>query len=487
MLICAVFFAGCPANGIKPELYKDSISAASQEVNTSEEDSLVGLFKLDKTKLRASDAAKKIAGAKNFALGDFNVIEAEALAYDDEAGTFTLKVKVEENGKMAEKELYFDGFAHPYANIAPSLKAADFDFSDAMDHNTRMDIFIEKSNKNINTALKEFSFLDRVGELTMGNHSAYSLTAKLSDYEGKIKITPEYRVKYLKKGIDNEEESLIEKDYSHAFLPLIRKKLIRPYFSKEDVFRHLINKTDLSIINVSSGKFASMYYAFAKHLNVTPGSLINDAEIQKIMARYNKEGGQYKMEIDTALFQPKSTGIRADDYEGRLDLIYCIAEKEQIAEMLYPVDPSIKPVSVKRELSVKGFRQINQENINSVFKFSLKLKNTETAKKQWLSKVYKKHRFLYTADDKNTLVDVYIVDNPLVKNDKLPYHLEVNGKNPEEILAFNDVLFFSKSLSGEKLFVEHIFLDKEKDSDILKIRIKFLGSGDEIVIEERPE
>lgn len=153
--------------------------------------------------------------------------------------------------------------------------------------------------------------------------------------------------------------------------------------------------------------------------------------------------------------------------------------------MLAPEDPSVKPVSVKRDVSVTGFKTVNPETVDSVFKFELTVAPASQTK--WKNKSFNSYRFLYPVYDKERSVNVYYPDNPFA-DDKLPgCVLKVNGKIPEEIFAFNDVLFFSKTVDGANLFIERILLDKKRDSDILRIRIKFVGAGDEIVIEKSPE
>lgn len=487
-IICCIFlFAGCP-NSVIPKTDINSNAPLNPQIQPGEisEQDIMSAFALTKGHITASDAAKKIRDMSPFAGSGLTFSGNTVTAYDDKAGTFTVKVKGTKDGKPFEKELTFTGFENPYAKIFPSLSAAELDFSDAIEHNKTVDTFISEAAHN-SALLKKLSFSDdNIGSLSLGVHDRYSLAAALEKNGDKIKIKPEYKVKYLKKEAGGIETST-ETDRSALFARL-GTDLTKPYFSKEDVFRYLINKTDDGIINVSADVFGSEYYAFAKHLRVTPARLINDAHIQTIMARYNREGGQFNMEMDTALFHPENEGIKADDIEGTLEITYCIAEKEQIAEMLSSKpDPSVRRITVTKTAKAAGFKKIPKDNIASLFNFSVKVKDDPNSRQKWQHKVFENYRFLSEQYDTEREMTMFALENPLQKTAVSAFYLEVNGREPEDVLAFNEPISFSKTADGKHIFIKHVYLNKESGSDKLKIHIKFTGEGEEIALEVSPE
>ncbi|MEL3907156.1 MAG: lipoprotein 17-related variable surface protein [Treponema sp.] len=464
--------------------FKEKVSAPDN-ADISEQE-LLKLFDLTETKIPASGAAKKIAAAQGKTVKNFVFEEANAIAYDDKTGTFTVKVKGLKNGKPFEKTISVTGFANPYELIFPSLSEAELDFSDAIENNTRFDAFIGQANTDITTVLKKLSFSDNnAGTLSLGTHERYSLAAALEKNGDKIKIRPEYKVKYLKKEAGGSETST-ETDRSALFARL-GADLTKPYFSKNDVFLHLIGKTDDNFLKVYPYAFASMYYAFTKHLNRTPGetgSLLDDAVIQDIIDRYKKAGGHFKMDIGASVYKPRLGGIKADDYTGSLEIEYCIAEKEQIEAMLdggyipYPI------VAIK-EAKRTGFKIVTKENAGTLFNFKIQLTADAQAQNAWKNKQLRNHPLLRAEYDSNLKKDVYKVNDPFKKAAYCT--LKVNGKVPEEVLAFNEPIFFSKCADGADIFIEQISLNKESGSDKLKIHIQFTGEGEGISIEKQPE
>ncbi|UTC62677.1 hypothetical protein E4O05_01900 [Treponema sp. OMZ 787] len=487
-IICCIFlFAGCPNSAIpKTDINSNAPLNPQRQPGDLLKEDIMSAFALTKGNITASNAAKKIRDTDPSEGSVLTFTEKAITAYDDKAGTFTVKVKGTKGEKSFEKELTFTGFENPYAKIFPSLSAVELDFSEAIEHNKTLDTFISDAAGN-SALLKKLSFSDdNTGTLSLGVHDRYSLAAALEKNGDKIKIIPVYKVKYLKKEA-GESETSTETDRSALFARL-GADLTKPYFSKEDVFRYLINKTDDGIINVSADVFGSEYYAFAKRLRVTPARLINDAHIQTIMTRYNREGGQFNMEMDTALFHPENEGIKADDIEGTLEITYCIAEKEQIAEMLSSKpDPSVRRITVTKTAKAAGFKKIPKDNIASLFNFSVKVKDDANSRQKWQHKVFENYRFLSEQYDTEREMTMFALENPLQKTAASVFYLEVNGREPEDVLAFNEPISFSKTADGKHIFIKYVYLNKESGSDKLKVHINFTGEGEEIALEVSPE
>lgn len=446
---------------------------------------LLALFGLTETKITASDAAKQIAAAQNTKIDGFLFQEAKAVAYDDKTGTFTVKVTGAKDDKTFDQELTITGFSNPYTNIVPNIVAAELNFSTAIEYNKKIDSFIEDTNNNIESGLQEFIFNDAtVGQIEKGIRKNYILTATLKKKEDKIKIQPLYTVKQLKKE-KNGNENITEEDCSGVFLRL-NKELTKPYFSKNDVFKYLIGKTDDSIIKTDPEEFASIYYAFTQNMNISPGEIINEAKIKDVMNRYNQSGGQYKMEIDTAIYRPRHGGIKADDYAGTIEIEYCIAEKGQIAQMLYDEHMDI-PIVAKKKAKAEGFKKVSKENVEELFKFQIKLTANPDAETKWKSRLCTyNNSFLNAEYDINKGCYVYKPNNPF-KSATAYYSFTVNGKDPESVFAGNKPTFLPRCADGKKIFIEKISFTKERGSNILKIYIKFLGGQEEIIIEKQPE
>ncbi|WP_428770687.1 lipoprotein 17-related variable surface protein [Treponema sp. HNW] len=486
----AILLVSCEQPSIRQSAAPHTGNAADadlSQINGISERELSMLFSLTRTKITASDAAKKIADSAGQKKGQFTFTETEALAYDDEKGTFTVKVKGTKGltGKEFEKELTLTGFENPYAKIFPSLSEAELDFSDAIEHNKTVDTFISDAAGN-SALLKKLSFSDdNIGSLSLGVHDRYSLAAALEKNGDKIKIKPEYKVKYLKKEAGGSETST-ETDRSALFARL-GTDLTKPYFSKEDVFRYIIGKTDDSFLKVYPDAFASTYYAFTKHLNRTPGgagSLLDDPAIQEIVDRYKKAGGHFKMDIGASVYKPRLGGIKADDYTGSLEIEYCIAEEEQIEAML-DGDYMPYPIVAIKEAKRTGFRTVTKENAGTLFNFKIQLTADAQAGNKWKQRPLNNYPFLRSEYDSNLKKHVYKVNNPFKTTAYCTF--KVNGKEPEEVLAFNAPIFFSKCADGADIFIEQISLNKESGSDKLKMHIQFTGSGEGIDLEVSPE
>lgn len=74
---------------------------------------VLSAFGLTKGRQSPFEAAEKI-GLEASSNPAITFTGKEVTAYDDEAGTFTVKVKGTKNGKEFEKELTVSGFANPY-------------------------------------------------------------------------------------------------------------------------------------------------------------------------------------------------------------------------------------------------------------------------------------------------------------------------------------------------------------------------------------
>ncbi len=438
----------------------------NDEITESE---ILNAFSLSKGEERASVAAKKIANESNgTGVAAITFESCEALAYDDEAGTFSVKVKGQKDSKGFDKEFDISGFRNPYdANIVSVVEEVTFNFNEAMENDTKLSDFITAGNHNLGSVLVNAKFKIGSKTLTVGTTDDYRLNFTLSSIGSDvIKLTADYNVKFQKKRRGDAFETSEMKN-NNALFNNISENLKKPYFTLNELYLYLLDKAGDGILQVYSNRFASEFYSLSKNLSVTHGDLLSNNSIQTIIDKYSGTGGQYQIEIDSAIFNPRNEGILADDYKGSITVNYCIASKNQIQDMLGGVT-GYEPIVAISTFTKSGYKMIDSDVAKSLFQFEVSVTNPSEWNKLKLNNFY----LLKKGPSDPSGYDTYIVSD-LKKAGS--YELKVNESDPIDVFATEPPKCFSVGKNGELIFLEEILLDKEEHSDTLKVRIKFVG------------
>ena len=154
LLLFVLAVTGCPQHG-KPSGTENSGTNPHMPQNPIEltEAELLSAFSLVKGSITASAAAKKIATGTP--AGGITFTQKMAVSYDDEAGTFTVKVKGTKSGKEFEKEMTVSGFSNPYAANPQSMDTTggkgELKLDEGIEHNHSIEKYTGKA-KNLNIA-----------------------------------------------------------------------------------------------------------------------------------------------------------------------------------------------------------------------------------------------------------------------------------------------------------------------------------------------
>lgn len=121
--------------------------AVPQNPNELTEADVLTAFGLQRGSITASAAAKKIANGTP--AGGITFTERRFIAYNDEAGTFTVKVKGTKNGKNFEKTLNLTGFTHPLKDkMIQSFDTCELNLDEGIEHNYSLQKYITEVNKD---------------------------------------------------------------------------------------------------------------------------------------------------------------------------------------------------------------------------------------------------------------------------------------------------------------------------------------------------
>ena len=361
-------------------------------------DDLVSAFSLTKGDITASDAAKKIKTETPTVTG-LTFTEKKIISYDDKSGTFTVEVKGNKGGKSFSNKITAQGFTHPYnSNPSSKIYGDKIILDEAMENNLKLDDFINKLKNAANPGdYLDLSFnLENSKTIDFKNsEKPYKLTAtftKTSD--GKIKVSPKYAPVYKKLAEGGTED--VKEENMGAVGPAF-KDIEYEYFTEKDVFEYVQEKIKDDILKVPTDTFASSIYAFAKYQNSTPNNIFNvgdGSKFKKYQDTYKKDGGHIKIvngsddsDLSYAIFDPKNSGIEADDCSGTIKVNYYVQKTANIAAVNTgaPDAPSVKPVQVEKS----GFMTVSEEFLRKNFMFSLvKYGNKTEARKKWLQKQF---------------------------------------------------------------------------------------------------
>jgi len=453
------------------------------------ENDVLAAFGLTKGRQSPFEAAGKITSGSS-AGSTIVFTQKEVTDYDDEAGTFTVKVKGTKNEKPFEKEITVAGFTNPYAINPQSMDATDnkgeLKLDEGIEHNYSIEKYVEKANANITSFFKApltFS-LGNGTSITIGNYPSYTLAATLAkEGTNKVKIVPVYTVKNHKKipgGTDTIKE---EQKYSIFPSGTFAANLTKPYFTEQDVFAHVLSKTPDSVIKAYSDEFASSFYAFTKSTESAPANLFDAAAIPSWAALYQtKDTDEYmKLDIDYGIANPKNGGIDADDYKGELTVQFCVAKQEDLADQ-----SKDKPT---RKIVRSGYAKIPD---NAALKakehlyFHLVQKSpplSSTDKTNWENKEINQALLRLNGSGAAEVTKPFDGSSSL-------FHLCVNSDNPNPAVylgsAGTNYPGASKTRNGKVILIEHIQLKKAKNQKVLEVQVQLHGSGPVLTVTADP-
>lgn len=449
-------------------------------------------FGLTKGKQSPFEAAGKIDSG-NSILSSIVFTQKEVTAYDDEAGTFTVKVTGTKNGIQFEKELTFSGFSNPYAANPQSIDTTggrgELKLDEGIEHNHSIEKYTEKANANIADFFQApltFSLVNGTS-ITLDDFSGYKLTATLvQEGNDKVKIVPEYTVKNHKKNSGGMPTVTEEAKYSVFPSVKFAANLTKPYFTEKDVFAYVLSKTNDSVIKVYPNEFASSFYVFAKKSGSMPDNLFTEefkAAVKKYTDLYRTKDANEHLALDISYgaVQPKNGGIDADDYNGTLTAAICIATKEQLAGQ--------SGITAFKTVTKSGFANIPDDAAlakkNHLF-FHLISKSSSlssTDKTKWKNKSFSRTLLRINESGKA------IIDNPFSSSDSL-FNLFVNGSNPNPAAYLGSAGAAyggaSKTKNNEVIFIEHIQLEKKAGSTLMEVQVKLKGSGPILKVTTEP-
>ena len=431
-------------------------------------------FVLTKGKQSPFEAAEKIDSG-NSILPSVVFTQKEVTAYDDEAGTFTVKVKGTKNGKEFEKEMTVSSFSNPYASDPQSIYTADdkgaLKLDEGIEHNHSIEKYTEKANANIAAFFKAplTVLLENGTSVTLGDFPGYTLTAALEKRgENKIKIVPVYTVKNHKKVGGGADTVTPTPHYSN--FTRLSELLTKDYFTEKDVFEYVLSKTDNSVIKVYPNEFASSFYALAKQTGGSPEALFDDSRLEPYKTRYQtKDADEYmQLDITCGIHDPKNGGIDADDYKGELTVRFCIATQEQLANQ--------GEITAVKTITRTGYAKITNaaELKNQLFfDMSSKPNPSAEAKKNWKRKKFDRVPLLRIGDDGA----VVLAANPLPDGPDKPFCLCINGEATLSNYLGCKAYGASKTRNNKVIFIENIQLQKKANSKFMTVQVKLKGSG----------
>ena len=486
LLFFVLAVTGCPQQG-KPSGTENSGTNPHMPQSPIEltEAELLSAFSLEKGSITASAAAKKIATGTP--AGGITFTQKTAVSYDDQAGTFTVKVKGTKNGKNFKKTFNLTGFTHPLAEkTIQSLGDCELNLDDAIEHNYSLAKYITEVNKDPSgkKLVKKLSFLLSGGTTTieLGEHDSYTLTANAKKSDTKILVQPSVKIVFRKLTEDGTEELTDNTDFEFTHL---KDQLTKDYFKAKDVFQYILDKTADIAIKADSKEFASSFYAFAKKSEQVPADLFTDAfkmKIQEYHGRYhNNPEGHLALDISYGAFQPKTGGIDADDYTGTVKINLCIATAQQIADQ--------SGIEVSKPVEKSGFASIPDDAAlakkNHLF-FNLipKASLSSDDKTSWKNKAFSRALLRINESNGNA-----IIDNPFGGSDSL-FHLCVNSENtnPTAYLGSAGGSYggASKTKNNKVIFIENIQLEKKAGSTSMEVQVKLKGSGPILKVITKP-
>ncbi|QTQ17025.1 lipoprotein 17-related variable surface protein [Treponema parvum] len=485
VLLAALLITGCQQAGSSSGAENPGINpSVPQNPYELVEADVLEAFGLTKGRQSPFEAAGKITLGTS-TLPSIEFTQKEVTAYNDEAGTFTVKVKGTKNGNPFDKEMAVNGFANPYASQPWSINSNDGKGELKLDEGIERNLSIEKYIAEAYPTIADFfkaplTFsLANGTSVTLGDCDYYKLEATLAK-EGtdKIKIIPVYTVKNHKKIADGTTTVMPETKYS-VFPAKLKDKLIKPYFTKDDVFAYVLSKTTDSVIKVYPNEFTSAFYAFTKLTEIAPGNLFDTTEIASYTALYQtKDTDEYMaLDITCGVANPKNGGIDADDYKGELTVQFCIATHDQLS--------SQNGITATKPITRKGYAKItNAEELKAQLFFNVSSKPSPSTAdiEAWKKKPFTNFRLL-TVDDNGA---VTLAPNPLPDGPTKPFCLCVNGEATLSNHLGCKEYGASKTVNGKVILVQNVQLQKSYGETDLQVHVQLKGSGPILTITTNP-
>nr|WP_315442820.1 lipoprotein 17-related variable surface protein [uncultured Treponema sp.] len=440
-------------------------------------------FSLSKGHITASAAAKKITNGTP--ASGITFTERKMIAYDDQAGTFTVEVKGTKDGKNFSQKISVTGFTHPLAGkTIQSIADCELNLDDAIEHNYSLAKYIEEVKKDPSgkKLVKKLSFMlsDSVTTIELGEHDSYTLVAEAQAVGTKVWVQPSVVFRKLTEGGTETLVKNTEFSFTH-----LNSSLKKDYFEAKDVFKYILDKTADIAVKADPKEFASSFYAFAKKSGQAPANLFTEGfktKIQDYAALYqNKDSDELlALDISYGAFQPKNGGIDADDYTGTVTIKLCIATNEQIVNQNDIT--AIKPIEKSGFASIPDNAALAKKNhlfFNLIPKSSL----SPADKTNWKNKVFS--RALLRINESNNA----IIDNPFGGSDSL-FNLCVNSENtnPATYLGSAGGSYggASKTKNNKVIFIENIQLEKKANSTSMEVLVKLKGSGPVLKVTTEP-
>lgn len=483
VLLCSLLTIGCPQHGkLSGTKNQDTTPSVPQNRYELVEADVLAAFDLTKGNQSPFEAAEKI-GSGTSTLSSIVFTQKDVTAYDDEAGTFTVKVKGTKSGKEFEKEMTVSGFANPYNAQPWTIDSADnkgeLKLDEGIEHNYSIEKYAEKANENIADFFKAplgFSLTNGTS-VTLGDFPHYKLTANL-EKEGtdKVKIVPVYTVKNHKKDVGGAD-TVTTKEYTN--FTHLSELLTKSYFTEKNVFEYVLSKTDDSVIKAYPNEFASSFYALAKQTGGSPEALFDDSRLEPYKTRYQtKDAGEYmQLDITCGISNPKTGGINADDYEGELTVKFCIATQEQLANQ--------GEITAIKTITRLGYAKIrNAEELKNQLFFDMSSKPNPSAEaiKNWKRKQFDRVPLLRIGDDGA----VVLASNPLPDGPDKPFCLCVNGEATLSNYLGCKAYGASKTRNNKVIFIENIQLQKTFGKIDLQVKVQLIGSGSVLTLTMNP-
>ena len=446
-------------------------STPPQNLITLTESDVLTAFSLSKGHITASAAAKKITNGTP--ASGITFTERKMIAYDDQAGTFTVEVKGTKDGKNFSQKISVTGFTHPLAGkTIQSIADCELNLDDAIEHNYSLAKYIEEVKKDPSgkKLVKKLSFMlsDSVTTIELGEHDSYTLVAEAQAVGTKVWVQPSVVFRKLTEGGTETLVKNTEFSFTH-----LNSSLKKDYFEAKDVFKYILDKTADIAIKVDSKEFASSFYAFAKKSGQAPVNLFTEefkTKIQQYANLYHAKDADEHLEIDKITYgiaQPKNGGIDADDYTGTVTIKLCIATNEQIVNQNDIT--AIKPIEKSGFASNAALAKKNHLFFHLIPKGSL----TDASKTQWEQKSFSNHPLFRV--DENT--GIKAINNPFIAADN-PFSLSVNGSDNNLSSHLGCANFSaSKTRQDKVIFIENIQLQKAANSKFMTVQVKLKGLG----------
>ena len=479
LIICIAAVIVISMTGCKNPTAPPAVSpyVIPQNPNELTEADVLTAFGLQRGSITASAAAKKIANGTP--AGGITFTERRFIAYNDEAGTFTVKVKGTKNGKNFEKTLNLTGFTHPLKDkMIQSFDTCELNLDEGIEHNYSLQKYITEVNKDPSgkKLVKKLSFMlsDSVTTIELGEHDGYTLTAKAQAAGTQVWVQPSIMFRKLTEG---GTEALV-KNTAFSFNHL-KPPLTKDYFTEQDVFAHVLSNTNDTVIKVHPSEFASSFYATAKSGSSTE-NLFDTSIIPSWTTRYQtKDTDEYmQLDITCGIHDPKNGGINADDYEGKLTVKFCIATHDQLTNQ--------REITAVKTITRLGYAKITSaaELKNQLFfDLSSKPNPSNEAIKTWKRKFFDCSSLLRIGDDGAAI----LASNPLPDGFDKPFCLCINGEATLSNYLGCKAYGASRTRNNKVIFIENIQLQKISGETDLQVKVQLKGSGPILTITTDPD